>query len=149
MMEKIIALFEENQKTETAYDAAEAKNDQAGMEAARARHQELCQLARDNGKDFCFMLRLFGEMKECGNQMIDLHDCHEDNVAETISIFKKYGVKQFSFSSTWSSAIKTSWAFIQSGCALEGMSNINSQYIKPFSHGQREQVPAYIFTINE
>lgn len=149
MMEKIKALFEENQKNEAAYDAAEAIDDQAGMEAARTRHQELCQEARDNGKDFCFILRLYTEMKECGNQMIDLHDCHEDNAAETISFFKKYGIQQFTFSSTWSSAVKTSWAFIQSGCALAGMTNINSLYIKPFSHGQREQVPAYIFTINE
>ena len=51
MMEKIIAMYEENRKNEAAYDAAEAANDQDKMEAERTRHHELCLEARDNGKD--------------------------------------------------------------------------------------------------
>ena len=148
MMEKIKALFEENRKNEAAYDAAEAANDQDGMEAARARHDELCQLARDNGKDFCFMLRLYTSMKERGNVVIDLNDVHDNQVEEVAGILHKFGVKKFTFSSTWSSAISTAWELCQHGFIMGGMIQINGEH-QDFRTGEWKKAPAIVFTVNE
>lgn len=148
MMEKIKALFEENRKTEVAYDAAEAIDDQAGMEAARARHKELCQEARDNGKDFCFMLRLYTSMKERGNIVIDLNDVHENQVEEVAGILLKFGVKKFTFSSTWSSAVSAMWEFCQHGFIMAGMVQINGE-CQDFRTGEWKKAPAIVFTVNE
>lgn len=148
MMEKIIAMYEENRKNEAAYDAAEAANDQAGMEAERARHHELCQEARDNGKDFCFMLRLYTSMKERGNVVIDLNDVHDNQVEEVAGILHRFGVKEFTFSSTWSSAISAMWEFCQHGFIMGGMIQINSES-QNFHTGEWKKAPAIVFTVNE
>lgn len=141
-------MYEEEKKNEAAFDAAEAANDQAGMEAARARHTELIAQAREQGKNFCFILRLYSDMKERGNDMIDLNDIHDYQVPEVASILREFGIKQFSFSSTWSSAVSACWAFTQAGYVPSGMATINSQY-KKFCSDERDQIPAFIFTVNE
>ena len=148
MMEKIIAMYEENRKNEAAYDAAEAANDQDKMEAERTRHHELCLEARDNGKDFCFMLRLYTSMKERGNVVIDLNDVHENQVEEVAGILLKFGVKKFTFSSTWSSAISAAWEFCQHGFTMGGMIQINSE-CQDFRTGEWKKAPAIVFTVNE
>ncbi len=148
MMEKIVAMYEENRKNEAAYDAAEAAKDQEGMEAARARHQQLCQEARDNGKDFCFMLRLYTSMKERGNLVIDLDDVHDYQVKEVAGVLLQFGVKHFTFSSTWSSAISAAWEFGQHGYHLGGMIQVNSQF-RDFHSDEWKKVPALVFNINE
>lgn len=148
MMEKIKAMYEANQKNEAAYDAAEAIADQAGMEAARARHEELCKEARDYGKDFCFMLRLYTEMKERGNELIDLNRVDDNQAEEVIAILNKFGIKKFTFSSTWSSTITAAWEISQHGCTLEGMIQINSEYPE-FRSNERKKIPALVFSINK
>lgn len=148
MMEKIKALFEESRKVEAAYDAAEAIDDKGGMEAARARHEELCKEARDYGKDFCFMLRLYTSMKERGNVVIDLDDVHDYQVEEVAGILLKFGVKKFTFSSTWSSAISAVWEFCQRGFTMGGMIKINSGS-QDFRTGEWKKAPAIVFTVNE
>lgn len=148
MMQKVIALYEEEAKNEATYNTAEAANDQVGMETARARHQELCQEARDNGKDFCFMLRLYTSMKERGNVVVDLDDVHDYQVAEVMEILHKFGIEKFTFSSTWSSAISAAWEISQHGYILAGMVQINGQ-TKDFSSDEWKKVPALVFNINE
>ena len=148
MMEKIVAMYEENRKNEAAYDAAEAANDQDKMEAERTRHHELCLEARDNGKDFCFMLRLYTSMKERGNVMIDLNDVHDYQVEEVAGILHKFGVKKFTFSSTWSSAISAVWDFCQHGFTMAGMIQINGE-CQDFRTGEWKKAPAIVFTVNE
>jgi len=148
MMQKVIDLYEENRKNEAAYDAAEAAKDQEGMEAARSRHEELCQLARDNGRDFCYMLRLYTSMKERENVVIDLDDVHDNQVEEVAGILHEFGVKKFTFSSTWSSAISAVWEFCQRGFVMEGLIQINSTS-QNFHTGEWKKAPAIVFTTNE
>lgn len=147
MMQKIKALFQEEKLTEAAYDAAEAAGDQKGMENARARHHELCKEAQENGKDFCFMLRLYTDMKERGNVVIDLNDVHDYQVEEVVGILHKFGVEKFTFSSTWSSAISAMWQFCQYGFIMGGMIQINSE-TKNFHTGEWKKAPAVVFTVN-
>ena len=147
-MEQIIALYEKEAANRAAYDAAEIAGDQAAMEAARAQHKENCQAARDNGSDFCFMLRLYTEMKDRGNELIDLNDVHDYQVAGVMTILHLFGIQRFTFSSTWSSAVNAAWEITQHGYKLEGMTQVNSQFTKIMSD-EREQIPAFIFTAIE
>ena len=147
-MEKVIALYEKEAANEAAYDAAEAAGDQAGMEAAREQHKAHCQEAEDNGREFCYMLRLYTDMKERGNELIDLNDVHDYQVAEVIEILLRFGVQRFTFSSTWSSAVTAAWEIGQHGYKLEGMTRVNSQFEKIMSN-EREKIPAFVFGINE
>ena len=148
MMEKVIALYEKETANRAAYDAAEIAGDQAAMEAARAQHKENCQAARDNGSDFCFMLRLYTEMKDRGNELIDLNDVHDYQVAGVMTILHLFGIQRFTFSSTWSSAISAVWEISKHGYKLDGMVQINGEYPKILTH-EFEKIPAFIFTINE
>ena len=148
MMEKVIALYEKETANRAAYDAAEIAGDQAAMEAARTQHKENCQAARDNGSDFCFMLRLYTEMKDRGNELIDLNDVHDYQVAGVMTILHLFGIQRFTFSSTWSSAISTVWEISKHGYKLDGMVQINGEYPKILTH-EFEKIPAFIFTINE
>ena len=61
-------------------------------------------------------------------------------------ILRKAGVKMFTFSSTWSSTVETAWLFLQNGCKLEGMAEINGT-CQAFMSDEYERVPAYVFSI--
>ena len=55
-------------------------------------------------------------------------------------------MKTFTFSSTWSSAVETAWLFVQNGCKLEGLVQINGT-CQAFMREEYERVPAYVFSI--
>ena len=55
-------------------------------------------------------------------------------------------MKEFTFSSTWSSAIQVSWAFTQLGCTLKGMTEVHGTK-RDFQTGEYEKVPAFIFSL--
>lgn len=148
MMEKVIALYEKEAANEAAYDAAEAANDQAAMEAARDLHKAHRQEAEDNGREFCYMLRLYTDMKERGNELIDLNDVDDYHVAEVMEILQNFGIQSFTFSSTWSSAISAVWEISKHGYKLDGMVQINGKYPKILTH-EFEKIPAFVFGINE
>lgn len=148
MMLDIIYHYENEAAAEAAYDAAKAAGNQESMAAAIAKHEALEQAAEDKGREFCFMLRLYTEMKERGNALIDLNDVHDFQVAEAVEILLKYGTRRFTFSSTWSSAVSAAWEIGQHGYKLEGMVQINSQFFKIHSD-ERQKIPAFVFSINE
>ena len=84
------------------------------------------------------MFKMYEDAQDRGNEYIDLHDVIWDkNVPTTIDRLRKAGVKTFTFSSTWSSAVETAWLFVQNGCKLEGA----------FMSEEYERVPAYVFSI--
>jgi len=147
MMEKVIALYEKEAANVAAYDAAEAANDQAGMEAARDLHKAHCQEAEDNGREFCYMLRLYTDMKERGNTLIALDDVHDYQAEEVTAIFHRFGIQRFAFSSTWSSAISAMWELTAHGYSMDGMAQINGRYANVRT-GEHEKIPAIIFSVN-
>ena len=82
------------------------------------------------------------------NQYIDFSDAIWDNeVEQIIKTLKDNGIEYFTFSSTWSSAVKIAWLFKQNGCSLEGLIEINEN-IDDFETRKIKKTPAYLFKLN-
>ena len=118
--------YARDQEIEARYDAAEMKNDQAAMEQARTDHFALEADIQAQGRPFELLYSLYAAAMKVGNEYIDISELHEYRDAkELIDSFREYGVEAFTFSSGWSSATESAWAFLQNGCALAGMVEIN------------------------
>ena len=139
--------YARDQKIEARYDAAELKNDQAAMEQARADHFALEASIQAQGKPFELLYSLYAAAMKVGNEYIDLSELHEYRDAkELIDSFREYGVEAFTFSSGWSSAAESAWAFLQNGCTLAGMVEINGKH-KAFGSDEYEKRPAFLFRV--
>ena len=144
-MEMLERFYERHEELERKFDAAEKAGDTKAMDACQDSHQDLLQEVRVEGEAFGDMMRLYSEMKQQGNSRLDLSGTYR-KPEEIIRIFRDFGVKEFTFSSTWSSAIQVSWAFTQLGCTLEGMIEI---YVsgRKFMSNEYEKVPAFLFSL--
>ena len=131
---------------ERAYEAAKAAGDEAGMEKARKEYQAMeKEVLETEDSDFGFAFRLYKQMKECGNEYIDLSIAIHDEVG-VLQTLRKYGFEHFTFSSGWSSAVESAWIFQQNGCRLLGLIELNSIH-KDWTTGEREKVHGYLFSI--
>lgn len=131
----------------TAYEAAEKTNDEAGIEAARESQRSLLEQIHSEGPDYERIFSLYESARERGNDLIDLDDCiWDDKVPGLIEALRTYGIERFTFSSTWSSAVETAWLFLQNGCRLEGLIEINSRH-KAFLSDEYEKVHGYLFSL--
>ena len=139
--EKDYAEFEEIKKM---FDSA---GDEQEKDAARLHYKEWSDGITAKGQEYSEFFRFYKDAREDGNEYIDLHDTLRDEKIEgLVASFRKYGVEKFTFSSTWSSAVKTAWLFTLCGCRAEGMMEVNSNYTKPLS-SEREKIPAFVFRI--
>lgn len=129
------------------YNAAKAAKDEAGIEAARSAHMEQEDRIEAKGEAYSVMFERYKSARERGNEHIDICECWEyRNEADLISSFREFGIDTFTFSSGWSSAVEAAWAFIQNGCTLMGMVEINSR-TKDWE-GCYEKRHAYLFSVN-
>lgn len=144
-MEMLERFYQRHEELERKFDAAEKAGDTKVMDACQDSHQNLLQEVRVEGEAFGDMMRLYSEMKQQGNSRLDLSGTYR-KPEEIIRIFRDFGVKEFTFSSTWSSAIQVSWAFTQLGCTLEGMIEIYGSGRK-FMSNEYEKVPAFLFSL--
>lgn len=139
--------YAKDQEIEARYDAAELKNDQATMEQARTDHFALEADIQAQGKPFELLYSLYAAAMKVGNQYIDLSELHEYRDAATlIASFREYGVESFTFSSGWSNAAESAWAFLQNSCALASMVEINGPH-KAFGSDEYEKRPAFLFRV--
>ena len=139
--------YAKDQEIEARYDAAELKNDQAAMEQARTDHFALEADIQAQGRPFELLYSLYAAAMKVGNEYIDISELHEYRDAkELIDSFREYGVEAFTFSSGWSSATDSAWAFLQNGCALAGMEEINGQH-KAYGSDEYEKRPAFLFRV--
>lgn len=116
------------------------------MENVRKAYSELMDHLTMEGNDI-HIYQLYEEARNCGNEYIDFHDViWEKNVEKMITNLRKNGISHFTFSSGWSSAVDTAWLFIQNGCTLEGLIEINRPSIN-FETGEHEKAHGYLFRI--
>lgn len=84
--------------------------------------------------------------RDCGNNSINLSEIIWDHqVAEIVACMKVNGVKEFTFSGTYSNALETALLFQQEGCVMEGMVKVFSTYTD--ANGEHTEVPALLFKI--
>ena len=97
-----------------AYNTAKETGNEDGIEKAKADMRSLNEAIGAKGDAYAFVYRLYQEMKEAGNEHIDLHDTIRDE-AKMIETLRSLGVESFTFSSGWSSAVESAWIFQENG----------------------------------
>lgn len=146
-MNELLKDYTLEQEILAAYQKAKAAGDKEGMNKARDAHNEHEAALEEKGKEYCWVYCLFEEMQKRENEYIDLHDAMQDEKVPTyIESLRRHGIKYFTFSSSWSSAVETAWIFTQNGCSLKGLVEINSQY-KNFMGDGYEKAHGYLFEI--
>ena len=128
-----------------AYNTAKETGNEAGIEKAKADMRSLNEEIGAKGDAYAFVYRLYQEMKEAGNEHIDLHDTIRDE-AKMIETLRSLGVESFTFSSGWSSAVESAWIFQQNGCKLEGLVELYGLN-RDWTTGEREKVHGYLFRL--
>lgn len=147
MLELMKKYYEQVQEIKKAYDAAKEQNDETGKDVAREQHQHWRETVIAEGEDFWRVFQMYEYAQDRGNEYIDLHDAIWDkDVAPLIERLRKAGIRKFTSSSTWSSMVGTAWLFVQNGCKLEGMTEINGT-CTAFMSDEYERVPAFVFSI--
>ena len=139
--EKDYAAFEE---INNRYD--EGLSEEA-KETVRADYRAWADSIEAKGRDYADTFRIYKDARDNGNERMDISEPHETrDVPKLIANLKAYGVTEFTYSSTWSSAVKDGWEFIQNGCELAGMVEVFTGSTK-FMSDEKETTPAYLFKI--
>ena len=144
-MEMIERFYGRNEELERTFAAAEKAGDAAAMDACQDGYQDLLQEVRAEGEAFGDMMRLYSDMKKHGNSHLDLSGTYREP-EKILKTFREFGVTEFTFSSSWSSAIQVAWAFTQMGCTLKGMIEIYGSGQK-FMSNEYERIPAFLFSL--
>lgn len=137
--------YEEYKKLQKEYH--EGNEEQKAL--AREKYRAWKERLEAKGKEYGKVYSLYEEAKERGNERIDICEAvWEKDAADLIASLRKYGIKEFTFSSGWSSAVEIAWLFLQAGCELKGMVEINTRY-RDFMTCELERAHGYLFRIKE
>lgn len=141
------AIYQKHEEIKARFQAAKAEKNVEAMEQARAEHHQLEESIELKGTTFATMYDLYKSARERGNEHIDISECCEyRNEAALIADFRECGIDTFTFSSSWSSAVESAWVFIQNGCSLMGMVEINAK-TKNWEGDAYEKRHAYLFKV--
>ena len=141
-------IFEETynkvQEAKRAYN--EAKNEEE-QNAAKALYKKAKENLNGLSRTELRIWSAYETARDCGNEYLDINDTVSDEAVESlIACMRSYGIKAFTFSSTWSSAVETAWLFQKAGCILKGFIEINS-HCKDFMSDEYEKAHGYLFEI--
>ena len=141
------AIYQKNEELKARFQTAKAANDADAMDQIRAERKALDESIEAEGAAFARTYALYESAKDRGNEHIDISECYEyRNEAALIADFRECGIDTFTFSSSWSSAVESAWAFIQNGCTLMGMVEINAK-TKNWEGNAYEKRHAYLFKV--
>lgn len=140
-MNKFEKLYARVQELKKLYNEGE-------KEKAQQSYSELKETIKNEENGFRKIWTMYEKARENQNMYIDFNEVIWDNeVQSIIKTLRDNGIEKFTFSSTWTSAVKTAWLFTQNGCTLEGLTEINEGY-EDFITGKMKQTPAYLFKLN-
>lgn len=116
-------------------------------EKVRADYKAWADRIEAKGKDYADTFRIYKDARDNGNSRMDINEPYQTrNIPKLIASLRTSGVTEFTFSSTWSSAVKEGWEFIQNGCELAGMTEVFTGSTK-FMSNEKETTPAYLFRL--
>ena len=112
----------------------------------KAEYKDLEARIKVHGEGFAWVFSLYEESQERENNLLDIgENCiWEKDIPMLLKGLEDAGIKEFTFSSTWSSSNKTAWEFTKAGWKLEGMTLVNTHKEWPTENYKQE--PAFIFT---
>lgn len=127
-----------------AYDAARTEDEK---NAARSAYKAVWDELKGLGNAACRLFNEYEVSRDSGNDYLDISEVVWDNeAAKLIEAMRQNGIDRFTFSSTWSSAVETAWLFLQNGCKLEGLIEINSRYTG-WNSDEHEKAHGYLFRV--
>lgn len=140
-------IFEEAYQKElqaiAVFDAAKNKEEK---EEARELHNKTFGQIGNLGEFAVHIWREYQISRKHGNLNLNLSEIVWDHqVPEIVACMKANGIESFTFSGTYTEAIRTAWLFQQEGCVLEGFVEINSKYTD--AYGDSLKVPALQFRV--
>ena len=112
----------------------------------KAEYKDLEARIKEKGEGFAWVFSLYEDSQEKENSRLDLgQNCIWDkDIPMLLKGLEDAGIKEFTFSSTWSSSNKTAWEFTKAGWKLEGMTLVNTHKEWPTENYKQE--PAFIFS---
>lgn len=138
LMEKVAKYHELVSHAYSDIMEAEKSCVQRDLNKAVDEYKDLMEAVRIEGKCFCAMFRMYSEMKEDGNTLLNVPDNY--NPEGIMKLFKACEIVRFTYSSRWSGALETAYVFEQSGYRIAGMTEINGG-----SRNNNKKIPALVF----
>ncbi|WP_407399236.1 hypothetical protein [Anaerovibrio sp.] len=109
-------------------------------------YKDLEARSKDRGEGFAWVFRLYEESLEKENSRLDLgRECIlEKDIPLLLKGLEEAGIREFTFSSGWSSSNETAFEFYKAGWKVTGMTLVNTHKEWPTENYKQE--PAFIFT---
>lgn len=149
MMDIFKKAYDRQEAAQAVYDKAT----ETEKEVLRNEYSEMMnevENACENSEDKRAAIQLwhaYETMRKRGNKYMDFDMVDEDRAAELAHAMKENGVKTFTYSSSWSSAVNTALIFKEMGYRVTDVVEINSGHVA-WGDERAEKIPAYMFTID-
>lgn len=141
-------IYNQIEELKVRYQIAKAENNVEAMDQVKDERNAIHESFVAMGGDFEVMYVYYEAARKRGNEYIDICECYEySDEAALIASLRACGIDTFTFSSRWSSAVESAWKFVQNGCSLMGMVEINGKTTK-WGSDEYEKCPAYLFKVN-
>ena len=147
-MQELESDYRRYEEADAAYTKADHEHDEAAVREARDAYHKLLEEIRAKGKDYSFMMRLYSDMKKRRNDYIDMDGTYDDE-EKIIGIFRDFGVKAFTFTSTWTNALDSAWNYQKAGAQPAGMIEVNGNQKLRFGSDEVEfeKKHGFLFTL--
>lgn len=148
MRKDLMNIFEEAyagvQNARSAYKAAV---DTAEKEKARELYKEATAKIEDLTEIEKCVWDAYASAKDRGNEYLDFNDLTQAELVEgLVKCLRDCGIKAFTLSSSWSSAVEIAWLFQEAGCSVAGLVEFNSSF-KACMSDEFEKVHGYLFNV--
>lgn len=145
--------FEKNyareQEIRRMHDEAKAYGSGEGMADAVEAYRDFRSGIMAERDIYARIYRLYSQARNRGNRYVDISDdLDAENAGEMADAFRRHGIEKFTYSSCWSGAARAAWQFIQHGCILEGMLEINGPHTE-IGSDKHEKVYGYVFSVRQ
>ena len=145
--------FEKNyareQEIRRMHDAAQTQGSREGMSDAVDAYQSFRNSIMAEGDIYARIYRLYSQARDRGNRYVDISDDTDaESAGKMADAFRRHGIEKFTYSSCWSGAARAAWQFIQHGCILEGMLEINGPHTE-IGSDRHEKVYGYVFSVRQ
>ena len=139
-MNRFEEFYNRQQELSKAYKATPT---QETAEYCKTEMDAIWKEITSKGIAFTAIFNYYADSLSNGNKYLDIGRdvIWEKDVPAFLSVMRMEGIKHFTFSSSWSSAIKIAWRFQQHGCTLEGLTEV-------YKNKEENKSPALLFTIN-
>ena len=139
-MNRFEEFYNRQQELSKAYKATPT---QETAEYCKTEMDAIWKEITSKGIAFTAIFNYYADSLSNGNKYLDIGRdvIWEKDVPAFLSVMRMEGIKHFTFSSSWSSAIEIAWRFQQHGCTLEGLT-------EGYKIKEENKSPALLFTIN-